>query len=70
MSFAEEVCQQLVVSQPGTVALVCERCSSAEPSHVRIEGSRLMAALIKHSKSEGESDSPAIYNLLLSLALP
>lgn len=70
MLFVEEACRQLVVSQPGTVALVCERCSSAEPPHVKIEGSRLMAALIKHSKSEGESDSPGSYNLLLSCLNP
>ena len=43
----------MVVSQPGTVALVCERSVPAEPAHVKIEGSRLLAALVKHSKSEG-----------------
>ena len=46
-----EVCVQL--SQPGTVALVCERCSPAEPAHVKIEGSRLLAGLVKYCQSEG-----------------
>ena len=47
-----EVCREL--GKPGTVALICERCSSAEPAHVKIEGSRLLAGLVKHCQSEGE----------------
>ncbi|CAI8023454.1 Rap1 GTPase-GDP dissociation stimulator 1-A [Geodia barretti] len=46
----KEVCVQL--SQPGTVALVCERCSPAEPAQVKIEGSRLLAGLVKYCQSE------------------
>jgi hypothetical protein len=48
----EEVCRELVLAQPGTVRLVCERCSTAQPPHVKIEGSRLLAAVIKHCKSQ------------------
>ena len=48
------MCREFVLPQPGTVALVCERCPSAEPAHVKIEGSRLLAALVKHCKSERE----------------
>ena len=46
------MCREL--GKPETVALICERCSSAEPAHVKIEGSRLLAGLVKHCQSEGE----------------
>ena len=49
---SEEVCKQLVLTELGTVALVCERCSTEEPPHIKIEGSRLLAAAVKYSKSE------------------
>ena len=47
----------MVLSQQGTVTLVCERCSADEHAHVKIEGSRLLAALVKYSKSERELKS-------------
>ena len=50
----EEVCKELVLSELGTVSLVCERCSKEEPPHIMLEGARLLAAIIKYCKSEGE----------------
>ena len=39
--------------EPGTIALICDRCSLAEPAHVKIEGSRLLAGLVKYCQSDG-----------------
>ena len=52
-----EVCQKLVIGDSGTVALVCERCTAPDipVPHIRIEGSRLLCAVVKHCQSEGES---------------
>lgn len=42
------------MSQTDTLTLLCERCSSSEHSHVKIEGSRLLAAIVKYCKSDSE----------------
>ena len=53
------------MSQKGTVERVCEVCSAVGPAHLQIEGSRLLAAIVKNCQESGalvEFDVKAIKN--------
>ncbi len=44
-----------IVSREGSVKRVCEVCSAIGPEHIRLEGSRLLAAIIKNCQNKGRS---------------
>ena len=47
-----EVCKYLCVDNP-SVSRVCQVCEDASFDHIKIEGSRLMASLVKNSSDLG-----------------
>ena len=50
-----DVCSH-IVSEEGTISRVCEvceACASVGPIHLRIEGGRLLAAIVKHCSNAG-----------------